>query len=85
MSSVVVLGSGAAGLAAAVAAASAGARVTVLEATATVGGTTALSGGVAWVPVNHRAAEAGFDDDAASALTYLRGLRLGDTDDVLLE
>jgi len=85
MSSVVVLGSGAAGLAAAVAAASAGARVTVLEATATVGGTTALSGGVAWVPVNHRAAEAGFEDDAGSALTYLRGLQLGDTDDLLLE
>ena len=49
---VVVVGSGAAGMAAASAAASAGAQVTVLEAAALVGGTTCLSGGVAWIPGN---------------------------------
>ncbi len=82
---VIVLGSGAAGLSAALAAAAAGADVTLLEATTTVGGTTALSGGVAWVPCNHRAADIGGEDDRDSALTYLRELALGDTDPAALE
>jgi len=82
---VIVLGSGAAGLAAALAAANAGAAVTLLEATTTVGGTTALSGGVAWVPCNHRGAALGFPDDRDSALTYLRELSLGDTDPEAIE
>ena len=85
MDNVIVIGSGAAGLAAAVAAGHAGARVTVLESTSTIGGTTALSGGVAWVPDNHRAAEIGFEDDREDALTYLRGLSLGDSDDELTD
>lgn len=82
---VIVVGTGAAGLAAALAAARAGAAVTLLESTATVGGTTALSGGVAWVPNNHRAAELGFPDDLASARTYLDGLALGDVEPDLVE
>lgn len=85
MDDVIVLGSGAAGLAAAIAAATSGARTTVLEATATVGGTTAMSGGVAWVPANGRADALGFPDDTEAALTYLRGLALGDVDDGLVE
>lgn len=85
MDDVIVIGSGAAGLAAATAAAAAGARTTVLEATATVGGTTAMSGGVAWVPANGRSEALGFPDDVDSALTYLRGLALGDVDDALVE
>lgn len=83
--SVIVLGSGVAGLTAALAAAHHGARVTLLEATSTVGGTTALSGGVAWVPLNHRGAELGVDDDRDAVLTYLDELARGDTDRVLLE
>ncbi|WP_370324180.1 FAD-dependent oxidoreductase [Euzebya sp.] len=82
---VVVVGSGVAGLTAALAAAEAGATVTVLESTQTVGGTTALSGGVAWLPGNHLASDAGFDDDAESARTYLRHLAVGDVDDVLVD
>ena len=48
----VVVGSGAAGLTAAIIGADAGLDVTVLEKTEFYGGTTALSGGVAWVPNN---------------------------------
>lgn len=76
----VVLGSGAAGLSAALAAAIAGARVTVLEAADAIGGTTAMSGGVAWVPGNPWAARAGVADSEEAGLEYLRRLDLGDVD-----
>jgi succinate dehydrogenase/fumarate reductase flavoprotein subunit len=52
---VVVLGTGAAGLSAALTARALGATVGVFEKAATVGGTTAVSGGVAWVPAHNRA------------------------------
>jgi len=81
---VIVIGSGAAGLAAAIAAAESGARVVLLESTSTIGGTTAMSGGVAWIPGGPRTRALGFDDDRARALTYLRGLALGDFDDDLI-
>ena len=69
---VVVVGSGAAGLAAALAAHDAGASVLVLEKSTFVGGTTALSGGVIWIPCNHHMAEVGVDDSRADAVTYLQ-------------
>ena len=50
---VVVAGSGAAGLVAALAAATAGTDVLVLERTHLLGGTTALGGGRVWIPANH--------------------------------
>ncbi|MFV3129738.1 FAD-dependent oxidoreductase [Niveispirillum sp. KHB5.9] len=74
---VVVLGSGAAGLVAALAAADAGARVAVLEKADAVGGTTALSGGVFWLPANRFGAEAGITDGREQALAYLDALSLG--------
>ncbi|MCK2244706.1 MULTISPECIES: FAD-dependent oxidoreductase [unclassified Crossiella] len=74
---VVVIGSGAAGLCAALAAAVGGARVTVLEGSPHWGGTTAVSGGQAWVPDNHRMAAFGVADDRADALTYLLGRTAG--------
>ena len=52
MSRVAVVGGGAAGLAAAWSAARAGAHVTLLEGYERLGGTTALSGGNAWLPGN---------------------------------
>ena len=70
MTSVIVVGSGAAGLAAALSARESGADVTVLEATPTVGGTTALSSGAAWLPNNHLAT----GDSPELARTYLRSL-----------
>ena len=77
---VIVLGSGAAGMAASLAAATRGARVTVLERSSWLGGTTAISGGGIWVPANPWAAAAGVADDIDSGLRYLDGLRLGDVD-----
>jgi 3-oxosteroid 1-dehydrogenase len=82
---VVVVGSGAAGLAAALAAREGGADVTLLERSAVAGGTTALSGGVAWLPANHRAAEIGVDDTTGEARDYLRSLALGDVDEGLVD
>lgn len=68
---VVVIGSGAAGLVAAVRAADGGRRVLVLEKASKFGGTTALSGGVMWAPCNHLMNEAGFADSDDAALAYL--------------
>ena len=83
----VVLGSGAAGLTAALAAAAGGADVGLYEKADVLGGTTAISGGIVWVPGNHLmdgidevdAAER--DADPAEALRYLRALA-GDALDV---
>jgi 3-oxosteroid 1-dehydrogenase len=67
-----VLGSGAAGLTAALTAAASGLRVTVLEKTAWLGGTSAMSGAGTWIPANHHAEDAGISDSAEEALAYLR-------------
>jgi succinate dehydrogenase/fumarate reductase flavoprotein subunit len=74
---VVVLGTGAAGLCAAVAAADAGARVGLFEKGDLVGGTTALSSAVAWLPANKYAAEAGVTDSREEGLAYLAALSHG--------
>lgn len=80
MREVTVVGSGAAGLAAALAARGAGARVAVVERGDTVGGTTALSGGNFWLPANPFLA----DDTPELALGYMRALARGDADDATL-
>ncbi len=69
---VVVVGTGAAGLTAALTASRAGLNVLVLEKTPYFGGTTSLSGGVMWIPNNHLMAAAGIEDSPEEALTYLR-------------
>lgn len=69
---VLVVGSGAAGLAAAIAAADAGRRTLVLESTDRWGGTTNLSGGGLWMPTNPLMAELGIPDSVDEALTYLQ-------------
>ena len=74
---IVVLGTGAAGLCAALAAADAGANVGLFEKADLVGGTTALSSGVAWIPNNKFAAAAAVPDSRADALAYLESLSLG--------
>lgn len=75
---VVVLGSGAAALAAAVAARGHGAeRVGVFEKSDVVGGTSAMSGGMIWIPCNHHMVAAGMPDSRADAERYLDSLSHG--------
>jgi len=71
---VVVLGTGAAGLTAALAAHDQGASVGLFEKSDQVGGTTAWSGGMVWVPVNPHQAELGIEDSREEALTCLQSL-----------
>ena len=68
---VVVVGSGAAGLTAALRAAAAGLSVLVLEKAAHFGGATAISGGGIWVPGSPQAQAAGVDDSAAVVRQYV--------------
>jgi 3-oxosteroid 1-dehydrogenase len=82
---VIVVGSGASGMAAAISARHAEAQVTVLERTDKFGGTSAVSGGVPWIPNNHHMHEVGSSDSREQALTYLRSLALGRMDDLLIE
>lgn len=67
----IVVGSGAGGLLAAVRAADAGLSVMVVEKAALLGGTTALSGGGIWVPCNHDQAKAGVRDSLEDAYRYM--------------
>ncbi len=67
-----VIGSGAGGLSAAVTAAHLGLKVIVAEKDPHYGGTTAWSGGWMWVPRNPLAVEAGLHEDIAQPLSYLR-------------
>src|SRR3954464_8162913 len=80
---VVVLGTGAAGLTAALAAHDGGARVAVFEKADKVGGTSAWSGGMVWIPGNHHMAERGRADGRADGLTYLSSMSHGLIDERL--
>ena len=71
---VVIVGTGAAGLSAALTAAVKGAQVLVLEKAPVVGGTTAMSGGCIWVPGHHHMARLGVQDSRDAALTYIRAV-----------
>ena len=83
---VVVLGSGAAGLTAATLAHDGGASVLVLEKAELIGGTTGVSGGMPWVPLNRHMAEIGVADSRDDALAYIRRLTLGrEPDPALVE
>jgi succinate dehydrogenase/fumarate reductase flavoprotein subunit len=70
----IVVGSGAAGLTAAVTAARKGLKVLVIEKTPWFGGTTAISGGGIWIPGNHLAKAAGLPEPEGAARTYIHQL-----------
>lgn len=69
-----VVGSGAGALVAALRAAKAGADVLVVEKGKLWGGTSATSGGGIWIPGSHLAAAAGHPDDLDEAFGYVRRL-----------
>lgn len=71
---VIVVGSGAGGLCAAIVAAQQGLKVLVVEKAKVFGGTTALSGGMAWIPDNHHMKAKGVEDGRDQAVTYLRAV-----------
>src|ERR1700682_2410426 len=68
---VVVIGAGAGGMTAAAVAAAEGLRVLLIEKTEFVGGTTAWSGGMVWIPVNAGMKQAGISDSLSDAASYL--------------
>lgn len=67
-----VIGSGAGGLATAVCAAHRGLKVIVVEKEPVFGGTSARSGGWMWLPGSEVTTRAGIEDSAANARTYLK-------------
>ena len=67
----IVVGSGAAGLATAITAKKRGLSVAVLEKEPVFGGTTALSGGVLWVPLGPHSRKQNPADTREAARTYL--------------
>jgi 3-oxosteroid 1-dehydrogenase len=68
---VICVGTGAAGLNAAISAAAQGARVIVLEKMSVLGGTTAKSGGAPWIPNNKYLRAAGLVDPREDCLRYM--------------
>ena len=69
---VVVVGSGGGALTAALLAADGGASVLVIEKDEFIGGTTAVSGGDMWIPLNRHIADADSREDAIAYVTRLR-------------
>ena len=76
----VVVGSGGGSMCAALVLRSAGKSVLILEKTDLVGGTTARSGGVMWIPNNPFMAKNGVEDSPEKAMAYLDSV-VGDADD----
>lgn len=71
---VVVVGSGAGGMTAALTAASNGAKAVVVEKADKYGGSTALSGGGIWAPNNPTLVRKGLRDDPADVRAYLHAI-----------
>ena len=82
---VVVVGSGGAGLTAAMRAHDRGLKVLILEKTDKIGGATAASGGMIWIPLNHHMAEIGASDSKEEVMTYIRRLASGRVPESIIE
>jgi 3-oxosteroid 1-dehydrogenase len=74
---VLIVGSGAGALTAAVTAAHGGARVLVVEKSDRYGGTSAMSGGGIWIPASENAKRAGAEDSTEEAFLYMQTM-IGD-------
>ena len=81
---VLVVGSGAGGLTAAVVAADNHAKVIVIEKGHAFGGTSATSGGVLWIPASYLAAETGAEDSIEEAYTYVKDVAGPEASDELV-
>lgn len=68
----ICVGSGIGGCVAAIAGHDQGFQTVLLENTSTIGGTTAQSGGILWVPMNHLLEDTALKDSRDEALAYLR-------------
>ncbi|MBT9465453.1 FAD-dependent oxidoreductase [Hydrogenophaga sp.] len=68
----IVVGSGAAGLSCAITAKKRGLDVVVLEKEPVFGGTTALSGGVLWIPLSHHGRKQNPDDSTEAVRTFMQ-------------
>ena len=82
---VAVLGSGGAGLTAAILAHDHGAQVAIIERSPLVGGTTAVSGGGVWIPLNQHMSELDIEDSREDALAYCKKLAAGRAPEDLIE
>ncbi len=69
---VVVVGSGAGGMTAALIARDLGLDALVIEKSELIGGTTAVSGGAVWIPDSPQIRALGYPDSAGEALAYLK-------------
>lgn len=74
---VIVVGSGAGALLAAIRASDEGLKALVIEKTALVGGTSAISGGGIWIPDNHDMPKAGLRDSIEVAFGYVKACAKG--------
>jgi len=75
---VLVMGSGAGAMTAALVAHDRGAEALLIEKTNRYGGSSAMSGGGLWIPNNPLMPEAGIPDSFEEGLTYLRAVTRGD-------
>jgi len=80
-----VVGSGAGAMTAALCAHDRGAETLLIEKDEQYGGSTAMSGGALWIPNNHLMAAAGVPDTHEEALDYLRRLTHGDVPEERLQ
>ncbi|MDH4570965.1 FAD-dependent oxidoreductase [Pseudomonas sp. BN414] len=82
---VLVVGSGAGAMTAALRARDLGSTVLVVEKSDRYGGTSAVSGGGIWIPCNHRIEALGGEDSAEEAIAYIRAVTHGEIDDGRIE
>lgn len=82
---VLVVGSGAGAMTAALRTHDLGLQVLLIEKSEQYGGTSAVSGGGIWIPNNHRIAALGGSDSVEEAIAYIRAVTHGEIDDGRIE